>query len=243
MEGSIVNNILKLVLNALIMTLIVFVYYGCGQGKKFVLFSIVEEKSENTNRVTEVDSIIHLGLFGGKGYIMPLNSYMEWSGYPFIFEKRYENYYQLKNQPAMGNLPERPVWIHTGPIINVYDGTFKNWIYLHSEGSLDYDISDMKAVKFSAYVGLANPWYLKDFDACGNNGSVRIIFQVNGRLLYDTGIMKGVEQQSPIHVEFDIPVFAKTLTINVSDGGDGIGCDHWTMGDAKITHIEKVSDN
>lgn len=242
------NSILKFSINILIMISILFICNGCGQGKKFVIFSIIQETTKTSEDTKIVENVIandkievitYLGLFGGEDHIIPSNIYTQWSGYPLIFEKREGKYYELKVQSGIGNLPTRAVWLHTEHVINVYDGTLKNWIYLCSESHLEYDVSEINDGKFSGYVGLANPWYLKKVAACGHNGSVQIKFQINGSTIYDTKRITGIEQQEPIYVEFDIPKTAKTLTIKVFDGGDNIDCDHWTMGDAKIRHIQR----
>lgn len=234
---------------AVIVTIIFLVFSGCGTGKKFVILSIINENenenenasnTENVKKVKNIDTFktiearMNLGLIGSENYIIPSNSYTEWSGYPFIFEKRDDNYYELKVPSTTGNLSIPAAWVHVKPIRNIYDGTFKNWIYLHSESNLVYDMSKIKGGRFSCYVGLANPWYIEEFVACGHNGSVEIIFQINGSTIYNTGIIKGIDQKEPIHIDFDIPLRAELLTIKVLDGNDGSGCDHWTMGDAQI---------
>ena len=52
-----------------------------------------------------------------------------------------------------------------------------------------------------------------------------------------TETLKGAvdgENVDPVKVEFDIPADATELAIVMGDGGDGLGCDHSCIGDAKL---------
>ena len=51
----------------------------------------------------------------------------------------------------------------------------------------------------------------------------------------------GGENVDPAKVEFDIPTGAKELTIVIGDGGDGNGCDHSTIGDAKLLTAQALA--
>ena len=85
---------------------------------------------------------------------------------------------------------------------------------------------------FSAYFALTDPWY--PVAGCGHSGKVEFHFTVDDVIVFSSGIVTGIEQEEPIFVEFDMPINAQTLTIFVLDGGDWIGCDHWTIGDARL---------
>ena len=56
-------------------------------------------------------------------------------------------------------------------------------------------------------------------------------------VVFSSRTVVGIQQTAPIHVEFEIPTDAETLTISVSDAGDGIGCNHYIMGDARLRHM------
>jgi hypothetical protein len=39
---------------------------------------------------------------------------------------------------------------------------------------------------------------------------------------------------APVEVAFDIPAGAQELVVEITEGGDGAGCDHAALGDAKL---------
>ena len=57
-----------------------------------------------------------------------------------------------------------------------------------------------------------------------------------------TGGAAGVNTPALL-VTFDIPSGAKELTIEMQDGGDGNGCDHSCLGDAKLLTRAALSVN
>ncbi|MCE2401372.1 NPCBM/NEW2 domain-containing protein [Candidatus Poribacteria bacterium] len=62
-------------------------------------------------------------------------------------------------------------------------------------------------------------------------------FSVDGNEVVATETLQGAvdgENVEAFKVEFDIPANAEELTIVMGDGGDGIGCDHSAIGDAKL---------
>ena len=77
----------------------------------------------------------------------------------------------------------------------------------------------------------------KDPGGCGHGGSSHFVFSVDGSEKITTETLTGSvdgENVEPLKVEFDIPGDAKELTIVMGDGGDGLGCDHSSLGDAKL---------
>ena len=67
-------------------------------------------------------------------------------------------------------------------------------------------------------------------------GTVEFIFGLDGTGVWESGKIVDIRDTQPIHVKFDIPADAQTLTIVVTDGGDSINCDQWTMGNARLIH-------
>ena len=59
------------------------------------------------------------------------------------------------------------------------------------------------------------------------------MFIVDDTELYKATII-GDQHNEPTLVEFDIPAHAQELTLVVTDAGDGGGCDHWTLGNARL---------
>ena len=91
-------------------------------------------------------------------------------------------------------------------------------------------------VKFEGYVGMSDE---KDPGGCGKGGTSTFEFLVDKKSLFKTkdplaGSIDGKENTPPLKVEFDIPAGAKKLTIEIGDGGDGVGCDHSALGDTKL---------
>ncbi|MDE0086061.1 MAG: NPCBM/NEW2 domain-containing protein [Candidatus Poribacteria bacterium] len=117
----------------------------------------------------------------------------------------------------------------------VIGGTyFERGIGAHSVGTFVYDLSGGDYVKFEGYAGMSDE---KDPGGCGHGGSSHFIFSIDGKDAVETEVLKGAvdgENVEPLKVEFEIPANAKELTIVMGDGGDGLGCDHSCLGDAKL---------
>ena len=124
----------------------------------------------------------------------------------------------------------------------VIGGTyFERGIGAHAINTLVYDLSGDNYLKFEAYVGMSDE---KDPDGCGHGGSSDFIFSIDGKEVTKTQTLKGAEGGENIDafkVEFDIPSNAKELTIVMGDGGDGIGCDHSSIGDAKLLTAQALA--
>jgi hypothetical protein len=111
---------------------------------------------------------------------------------------------------------------------------FERGLGTHSIGKLVYPLTGDKYVKFEGYVGLSDE---KDPAECGHGGSCDFIFEVDGKEMFKSDVLKGTdagENVEPVKVEFDIPNGAKELVVTIGDGGDGNGCDHGCVGDAKL---------
>ncbi len=117
----------------------------------------------------------------------------------------------------------------------VIGGTyFERGIGAHSVGTFVYDLTGGDYVKFEGYAGMSDE---KDPGGCGHGGSSHFVFSVDGKDVLETETLTGAvdgENVEPLKVEFEIPANAKELTIVMGDGGDGLGCDHSSLGDAKL---------
>jgi len=127
----------------------------------------------------------------------------------------------------------------------VIGGTyFERGIGAHAESKLVYDLSGDKYLKFEGYVGMSDE---KDAGLeCGHGGSGVFVFSVDGKQMFKSDLLKGGEAGKNVPavlVEFDIPSGAKTLTVEMQAGGDGIGCDHSCLGDAKLLTRAALSVN
>lgn len=111
---------------------------------------------------------------------------------------------------------------------------FERGIGAHSVATLVYDLTGGNYLKFEAYVGMSDE---KDPGDCGHGGSGDFIFSVDGKEVFKSETLKGSEGGENIEavkVEFNISANAKELTIVMGNGGDGNGCDHSALGDAKL---------
>ena len=67
--------------------------------------------------------------------------------------------------------------------------------------------------------------------------SVEVIFLADSTEIYKSGVLKG-NQARNTHISFDIPKNAQSLTIRVTDGGDGGAYDHFIIANARLVHGE-----
>ena len=163
-----------------------------------------------------------------EGTITPKNSHDYWRPHylEIIYEKaRDGRYYEFKKMEwVILAYPSRPR----------FDLYFEHWIYLHAESNVIYDLNAGEYDRFDGYVSIADVWF--PGVGCDYSGTVEFIFQLDNDVVYRSGVLRGIDQEKPIPVSFEIPVNAQTLIINVLDGGDGIGCDHWMLGNARLRH-------
>lgn len=171
------------------------------------------------------DGVVYLALVGGSQPkpnacgLIPKNPAGEWTGWggPLNFDN---------------------VTIGEGSTTRnhiVIGGTyFERGIGAHAVGTFVYDLTGGDYVRFEGYAGMSDE---KDPDSCGHGGSSHFTFSIDGTDTAATETLTGSadgENVEPFKVEFDIPANAKELTIVMGDGGDGIGCDHSALGDAKL---------
>jgi len=111
---------------------------------------------------------------------------------------------------------------------------FERGIGTHGTAKFVYDLSGGNYAKFEGYVGMSDE---KDPAECGHGGSSTFTFSVDGTEMFASDVLQGTVDGvnvDPVKVAFDIPAGASELVIEIGDGGDGIGCDHSAIGDAKL---------
>ena len=149
--------------------------------------------------------------------IVPQNSLLEWDGWlGLLWEKTPE-----------GQTPPKPEWYNSPPshFVNQWD----YWFYAVAISRLVYDISDRNYTKFDGYFYMPNP--------CGSIASVELICIADGKEIYNSGVLRGNQARNK-HISFDIPENSETLTITVTDAGDGIACDHFLIANAYLAHSD-----
>lgn len=212
-------------------TLIVVVLTSCDEGQNMLL-----DLTQPTAGIEiPIESYTYLALkpTTDENTITPINGSNEWGLENFISEKTRDGLkygFVIDRDPIL-NQPE-PEWIKTDNITPKFDRNFDHWIYSHARSSIVYDLRDWNYPIFDGYISAADIW--TDHVGCGHDGSIRFIFSVDNAAVYQSDVIVGIEQKEPVHVQFDIPYNAKTLTITVTDAGDGIGCDHWLLGNPRL---------
>ena len=178
------------------------------------------------------DGVVYLALVGGsqptpnRCGLIPKNPAGEWTGWggPLNFDN---------------------VTIGEGSTTRnhiVIGGTyFERGFGAHAVGTFVYDLTGGDYVRFEAYAGMSDE---KDPGDCGHGGSSHFTFSIDGTDVVTTETLRGAvdgENVEPFKVEIDIPANAKELTIVMGDGGDGVGCDHSAIGDAKLLTLQATA--
>ncbi|MFC1712564.1 NPCBM/NEW2 domain-containing protein, partial [Candidatus Poribacteria bacterium] len=169
-------------------------------------------------------NVVYLSLYGGDTPapnacgLNPDNFPDEWSGY----------HPADRDNVTISEGPGTHNFIIMGGIL------FERGIGSHAVATLVYDLTGGNYASFECYVGLPDE---QTHTNCGN-GSVDLTFTVDGAVMAETGVLTETlvngRNATPTRVIFDIPPGAADLTISIGDGGDGIGCDHVCLGDAKL---------
>ncbi|MCY6354160.1 NPCBM/NEW2 domain-containing protein [Clostridium sp. ZS2-4] len=112
---------------------------------------------------------------------------------------------------------------------------YKKGLGTHAKSEIIYNI-DKKYSIFSAVVGVD--------DAQADCGSVQFHIYGDGKLIYETGVLKASKDNSQRTEKIDIDVKDVTeLKLVVTDGGDGVGSDHADWADAKLYLNSETSDH
>ena len=118
---------------------------------------------------------------------------------------------------------------------------FERELGSHSVATVVYDLTGDKYLKFEGYVGMSDE---KDPADCGHGGSGEFTFSIDGKQVFESEVLQGTdggENVDAVHVEFDIPANSKELEIIMGNGGDGAGCDHSAIGDAKLLNAQALA--
>ena len=111
--------------------------------------------------------------------------------------------------------------------------SFERGIGAHATSTIIYDLTDKDYAYFSSYVGVDREMY-------NTVGSVSFQVYVDGEKKFDSELMSSRDAMK--YLEVDI-AGAKELKLVVTDGGNGIGSDHATWGDAKLHFAKDVQGN
>ena len=157
---------------------------------------------------------------------VPINSMQEWAGWAEWAVVQYNDVSGVWEKVKDEQLPERPY----GFVENQYVNLFDHWIYSHAESRIVYNISGGDYTKLDGYFVMPNP--------CGDLASVELIFLADDIEIYNSGLIIASKQKET-YISFNIPAGTETLTMTVTDGGDGNGCDHWILGNPRLLHMEQ----
>ena len=136
--------------------------------------------------------------------------------------------YDWKSQSNNYTQPKKDVAINGGNLTLTGENNeaveYEKGLGMHSTSTVIYDLTDKNADIFSTYIGVDRAMY-------HSVGQVQFEIYVDGKLSYDSGIMKAKDKQK--YVELNL-ADAKELKLVVKDGGNGNGSDHATFGDTKL---------
>lgn len=172
---------------------------------------------------TDEDTAYYLSLVSGHPEtLLPVNDMNEWAGWSETAVVLYNAETGVWEKTKEGQRPYKPDGFVENESIKLFD----HWMYSHAESRIVYDISDGTYTQFSGYFLMPNP--------CDGVASVELIFLADAVEVYNSGIIVASQQNSQPYVSFNIPAGTKTLTMRVTDGGDGNSCDHWILGNARL---------
>lgn len=107
--------------------------------------------------------------------------------------------------------------------------SYEKGIGTHANSTIIYDLTNENASIFSTYIGVDRRMY-------HSVASVSFEIYVDGKLAYESGLMRAKDKQK--YVEVNV-AGAKELKLVVTDGGNGNGSDHGTFGDAKLHFVNE----
>ena len=141
--------------------------------------------------------------------------------------------YDWKSQSNNYTQPKKDVAINGGNLTLTGENNeaveYEKGLGMHSTSTVIYDLTDKNADIFSTYIGVDRAMY-------HSVGQVQFEIYVDGKLSYDSGIMKAKDKQK--YIELNL-ADAKELKLVVKDGGNGNGSDHATFGDTKLHFVNE----
>jgi hypothetical protein len=186
-----------------------------------------------SSEVSAVDdpNVVYLSIIGGDTPVPndcglnPSNDAAQWTGWggPLDFDGA-----------SIGEGPGTRNWITVNGV------RYERGIGTHSAATFTFDLTGAEYVRFEGVVGLDDEKDNPDFSGqCGHGGTSQFIFSIDGAVVHESAVLRGVVvgggANAPSEaVAFDIPAGADELMIQVTDGGDGAGCDHADIADAKL---------
>ena len=140
--------------------------------------------------------------------IRATNDSENWTGYLGTWEKK-----------LGGEFTEKPAGFVSWNV-----NTFQHWFYSHAESRMEFELGGHNFVYFDSTVMLLN-------SGCGGGAAIEVFWLADGVEVHDSGIIK---YGTPARVGFDIPAGTRTLTLIVTDGGNGTSCDHYAIGNPRL---------
>ncbi|MDE0013748.1 MAG: NPCBM/NEW2 domain-containing protein [Candidatus Poribacteria bacterium] len=192
---------------------------GNVSGKSWTLSATktTETKTINTDRTETYLTLT----YDSPDALIPTNPSTEWAGWQerLTWEKTPDGLMPRKPNGFMD--PIRAGYKH------LLDHQWDYWSYAHAVSRIVYDLEGRDYAKFDAFFYMPNP--------CGSIASVEFICLADGAEIYNSGVLRGAQAKN-INISFDIPAGTRTLIINVTDAGDGNGCDHFIIANAHLLH-------
>ena len=146
--------------------------------------------------------------------LTPTNPRAEWDGWVGTFwEKRPD-----------GKIGEKPHFYLNHPNEKAWD----HWFYMHAESQLVYDISDKAYTAFEAWFYIPNPC-----TASPPVASMEFICFADGTEIFHSGVLRG-DKSPKTRLAFPIPEDTETLKIHITEGDNGVRCDHFILGIPKL---------
>ncbi|RKU27945.1 hypothetical protein C6497_10195 [Candidatus Poribacteria bacterium] len=184
------------------------------------LFSIGTETDTITETIDTDRTETYLTLnYHYPDALVPTNIRSEWHGWDAgVWEKTPNG---ILSKPSKGFMD---------PALSqqFYD-TWDHFFYSHAISKIVYDLSGGNYARFETRFDMPNP--------CGSIASVELIVFADDVEIYNSGKLVGRDTRN-IPISFEIPENTATLTISVTDAGDGNGCDHFIFGNAYLIHRE-----
>ena len=204
------------------------------QGNQRVLpvdFTLPEKKDPDVLKPEKEDdeadrTVTYLTLsYNSPNALIPTNSATEWGwdwgGWQATWEKN-----------PNGNLPPKPHQGFAAANTIPYTKEWDYWFYAHYPSQIVYDLSGGNYTQFDAYFDMPN--------LCvhiATPASMEVTFLADSTEIYNTGVFRGDAARNT-HITFDIPENTQTLTIKITDAGDGGTCDHFIFANARLLHSE-----
>ncbi len=144
--------------------------------------------------------------------LVPINNENEWCGW--------ENAGIFEKQPNR-HRPQLPNWYIDVPKLNEWD----SWFYSHAKSRFVYDVSNGGYNRFESLLYMPNP--------CNGTADIEIICLADDVQVYHSDVLRPPAAQNK-RILVDFPSDTKTFTIEVTDAKDGIACDHFVLGNARV---------